>query len=189
MEADVNPSVVCPILILMAAASLFAMISLNQVNLIVHTDLYSFGLQFSYTWAIPYWLFSGIVFGLSWLNIAIAIIVTLYIFKKRQKQLWASENSKQVYTSQARERGEQRSISEYAQHQEDGLPVPREERGDPLSEQTIDEEIIQPEEPIAMVETHGTASRSEHATMSEPARSAEEAHFPPENIEKRRSDS
>jgi hypothetical protein len=100
METQVNPSVISVILIAMAAASLFVMLSLNQINYLVHGDLYDYGLQFSYRWAMPYWVFSGIVFGLSWVNIFIATIITLYVVKKRRTQ-----TAGQVHATAAAEPG------------------------------------------------------------------------------------
>jgi len=184
MEADVNPSVVCVVLILMAAVSLFAMISLNQINYIVHGDLYSFGLQFSYRWAIPYWLFSGIVFGLSWMNIAIAIIVTLYIFKKRQRQALAFKSSQReaVKAAQIKEKKEQRKISEYVQPQKQGLIASKEELIEPLSKETK-----QPWETTETVEEQEIFSQQMTEEKSESVKETEEAHVPSQNFEKRQS--
>jgi len=185
MEADVNSSVVSIVLILIAAASLFAMISLNQINYIVHGDLYSFGLQFSYRWAIPYWLFSGIVFGLSWMNITIAIIVTLYIFKKRQKQALVSKSSQTeetVIIAQIKEKKEQRKMSEYVQPQKGGLTAFKEESAGLLSE-----EIKQPEDTTETVEAQEIFSQQMTEEKSESVKETEEAHVPPQDFEKRRS--
>lgn len=184
MEAEVNSSVVCVVLISMAAASLFAMISLNQINYIVHGDLYSFGLQFSYRWAIPYWLFSGIVFGLSWMNIAIAIIVTLYIFKKRQRQALASKSSQAeaVKAAEIKEKKEQQKISDYVQPQKEGLTASKEELNELLSE-----EIKQPGETTDIVEAEEIFSQQMTEEKSESVKETEEANVPSQDFEKRQS--
>jgi hypothetical protein len=93
METQVNPSVISVVLIAMAAASLVIMLSLNQINYLVHGALYDFGLTFSYRWAMPYWVFSGILFGLSWANIFIAIIITVHVVRKSRKQIAAVDQT------------------------------------------------------------------------------------------------
>ncbi len=82
METAINLSATGLLLILVAASSLFVMLSLNHINYIVHGELYDFGLAFSYRWAMPYWILSGIVFSFCWVNIAIALSLTFYLLKK-----------------------------------------------------------------------------------------------------------
>ncbi len=82
METALNLSATGLLLILVAASSLFVMFSLNHINYIVHGELYNFGLQFSYRWAMPYWIFSGIVFSFCWVNISLAIALTFYLLKR-----------------------------------------------------------------------------------------------------------
>jgi len=188
MEADVNPTVISVVLILMAVASLFTMISLNQINYIVHGDLYDFGLRFSYRWAMPYWIFSGIIFGLSWVNIAISIIVTLYLFNKSRKQTWDSETPLQ----ESLEEKEQRKLSEYIKpQQEEELPTPKEEPVETSSEEFVEEEVRQPEEPLEVAEAHETqesqVDRAPVEEEAEPSRETEEVPIPPEDIEQRQS--
>jgi len=72
--------------VLMAAFSLLSIICLFQADRIVHGDLYSYGLQFSYNWATPYWTMTKIAFALGWLNLLIAATVQLYLFF-RQKEV------------------------------------------------------------------------------------------------------
>ena len=116
MESRVSLSATSVILLMMAATSLLIMLSLNQINYIVHGDLYSFGLQFSYRWAMPYWILSGVIFGLSWTNLTLAIIFTLYIQKRSRKKASAStlitQAEKTNSTAQSNEK-EQRRISEF----------------------------------------------------------------------------
>ena len=148
METNVNPSAISTVLILMAAASLFTMLSLNQVNYIVHGDLYNYGLQFSYRWAMPYWVLSGIIFGLSWVNIFLSIIVTLYIFKRSRKSTVVSENTLQAKkieeAVQLREEKEQRKLSEYVKPQKEKPETLKEEITEASREEFLGEEIKQP---------------------------------------------
>lgn len=139
METQVNPSVISVVLIAMAAASLFVMLSLNQINYLVHGDLYDYGLQFSYRWAMPYWVFSGIVFGLSWVNIFIATIITLYVVKKRRTQ-----TAGQVHATAVAEPGHaleddmQRKICEFFEPEPEDVTHPAEEAPEIPSEGLIE---------------------------------------------------
>lgn len=93
MDTNINPTAIGAVLILMATASLFTMLSLNQINYIVHGDLYLFGLQFSNRWAVPYWVISGLIFGLSWTNISLSAAVALYFLRKSRKTSSAHTNA------------------------------------------------------------------------------------------------
>lgn len=86
MATRISPSAVSVILILMATTSALIMLSLNQINHIVHGDLYAFDLKFSHEWAMPYWILSGIIFGLSGTNIALSLLITAYVQKKSRRQ-------------------------------------------------------------------------------------------------------
>lgn len=151
METNINQSAISTVLILMAAASLFTMLSLNQMNYIVHGDLYNYGLQFSYRWAMPYWVSSGIIFGLSWVNIFLSIIVTLYIFKKSRKSTLISnilQTKKIEEAVQLREEKEQKKLSEYVKPQKEKPEVLKEEITEASREEFLGDEIKQPEETI-----------------------------------------
>ena len=71
--------------VLMAATSVVLMICLYQIDNIVHGTLYDYGLQFSYSWAGPYWKLTQIGFTLGWLNIAVAFAVQLYNIRMKPK--------------------------------------------------------------------------------------------------------
>ena len=66
------------VLVLMATASLVVMIAAFRLDMIVHQDLYSYGLQFSNGWALPYWDAIRLVFAMAWLNIIVAIAFQVY---------------------------------------------------------------------------------------------------------------
>lgn len=149
METDINSSAISVVLILMAIASLFTMLSLNQISYIVHGDLYNYGLQFSYKWAMLYWVSSGVVFGLSWVNIALSIIITLYVFKKSRRSL-VSEHLSQSEKIDARA---QRRINEYVESQKEELPPTEEEHLVTPNKELIGKETKQPEGTIRTAET------------------------------------
>lgn len=74
------------VLVLMAASSLFSMVSLLEIDKIVNQDLYRYGLQFSYRWAMPYWTLTKIVFAMGLFNIIAAITFQIYIMAYRRKE-------------------------------------------------------------------------------------------------------
>lgn len=74
------------VLVIMAAASLISMIAAFGANWIVNGDLYSYGLRFSYGWAIPYWNLIGLVFAMAWLNIIVAIAFQVYRIRTIRKE-------------------------------------------------------------------------------------------------------
>ena len=192
MKTTINPSAISTILILMAAASLFIMLSLNQINYIVHGDLYNFGLQFSYRWAMPYWVFSGIIFGLSWINIAISIIVTMYIFKKTRKQKLTSKNIPQAENKGTatllKEEKEQTKLSEYVEPEKEELITPKEEPAEKSSKELIEEEIKQPEETIEAVETQEAQINQQTTEETiETKEETKEAPIPKEDSEQQQS--
>ena len=140
MEININPSVVSGVLIAMAAVSLFTMLSLNQIGSIVYSDLYSFGLEFSYRWAMPYWVFSGIIFGLSWTNIVLSIIVTLYVFKKSRNPAPVSEIislNEGMEATHAEEENEQLKLIDYVTPQQKETMEPQKENLQLTAEKTM----------------------------------------------------
>lgn len=67
------------VLVIVASSSLISMIALTRVDNIVHTDLYRYGLNFSYEWAMPYWTMTTFVFAMGWVNIFMAIVFQFYV--------------------------------------------------------------------------------------------------------------
>ncbi|MCW3982269.1 MAG: hypothetical protein NWE81_04075 [Candidatus Bathyarchaeota archaeon] len=82
MRKNVNLSAIRLALIAVAFLSLLVMLLLNRLDQLVHNVLYSFGLQFSYTWAMPYWVNSALVIGLSWFNIIASFALIWYLYKR-----------------------------------------------------------------------------------------------------------
>jgi len=190
METSINPSAISAVLILMAVVSLFAMFSLTQINSIVHGDLYNYNLQFSYRWAMPYWVFSGIIFGLSWVNISLSIIATLYIFKKSRKHVLGSENIPQTgkikEATQLKEEKEQRKLSEFVETQKQESTTPKEEITETPSEEFIVEETKQSEKTVEMVEVYEDEVDQQRIEEEiEQSEEIEAATVPPEDDEQR----
>jgi len=73
------------ILVIMATASVISMIAALSLNSIISQDLPSYGLQFNYGWAIPYWNTISLVFVMAWINIIAAIAFQIYRIRTIRK--------------------------------------------------------------------------------------------------------
>lgn len=78
-------------MIIMTFASLLVIVMMNQIDQIIHGVLYQFGLQFSYQWVWPYWIFSAMIIGFSWLIIVASIGLAYYFLKARRQAQRAVE--------------------------------------------------------------------------------------------------
>lgn len=58
--------------------------TLNEVDFLVHSTLYDYGLQFSDEWAIPYWTFLRLSIGLLGGLIAVGFFSTVYTITSRR---------------------------------------------------------------------------------------------------------
>ena len=172
MQTNINPSAISTVLILIAAASLITMIGLNQISYIVHGDLYNYGLRFSYRWAMPYWVFSGIIFGLCWTNIVLSIIVTFHIFRKNRRSTIAPENIPQGERTKAmaqfNEETNQRKMSEYVEQQAEELTVAKEETAKASGEELVEEEVMAPKETVDTMETQSQTAQQTAEAAPEP---------------------
>lgn len=79
------------ILILMAVASLVSMVATLNIDHIINSDLYKYGLQFSTKWADPYWTMAAIVISMGWTIIATSIVFELYLVTHRMHRLPESQ--------------------------------------------------------------------------------------------------
>ena len=92
----INLTIVIAASIALALVSLLVLVGLFQIDRLIHGGLYDFGLTFSNRWAMPYWTYSGIIMGLSWVNIGAASIATYHFFKYRKPTKHAAEVTMQV---------------------------------------------------------------------------------------------
>ena len=74
------------VLVIMATASCISMIAVLSLNQVISEQLPSFGLQFNYSWAIPYWNITAVVFVMAWINIIAAITFQVYRIKTIRKE-------------------------------------------------------------------------------------------------------
>jgi hypothetical protein len=104
------------ILVIMATASLVSMIAAFRLDMVVNQDLYSHGLQFSTSWAFPYWDAIRTVFAMAWLNIIVAIAFQIYrIIIVRQSE---SSNEQENMTKETVEhKNMDRKIAEKKLHE------------------------------------------------------------------------
>jgi len=109
------------VVVLMAMSSLLSMIGMLKIDQIIHSDLYRYGLQFSYAWAIPYWNIAHFVFAMGWLNIIAAISVHLYSLAFKRKEV------EQLVTEVERElRGTKTAQTEKTEEKREQEPKPPE---------------------------------------------------------------
>jgi hypothetical protein len=73
------------ILVIMAAASCISMIAVLSLDSIISQQLPSYGLEFNYGWAIPYWNTISLVFVMAWINIIAAIAFQVYRIRTIRK--------------------------------------------------------------------------------------------------------
>ena len=73
-------------LLIMATASLISMIAAFILDGIISNTLNSHGLQFNYSWAIPYWNAIGTIFAMTWLSIIAAVAFQLYRIRTIRKE-------------------------------------------------------------------------------------------------------
>jgi hypothetical protein len=66
------------VLAIMAVSSFISIFAILNLNNIVNRDLYSYGLQFNYGWAIPYWNTIATVFVMSLVSIIAAVAFQIY---------------------------------------------------------------------------------------------------------------
>lgn len=85
MKVRIHSSAFVSAMIITTFTSLLVIVLLTQIDQIVHVVLYQFGLQFSYRWVWPYWIYSGIVIGFSWVNIIASIGLVNYFLKARRQ--------------------------------------------------------------------------------------------------------
>ena len=90
--------------LLMATFSLVSMIGLLQIDKIVNSTLYSFGLEFSSYWAQPYWRMTALIFAMGWLNIIAALAFQIYVvtFERKQARRFADAVRDEVMRARIR---------------------------------------------------------------------------------------
>ena len=86
------------VLLLMASASLASMIAAFRLDMIVNQDLYSYGLQFSSSWALSYWDTIRLIFAMAWLNIIATIVFQIYRIRTIRK---AEDQGPDVYVEKS----------------------------------------------------------------------------------------
>jgi len=90
------------ILVIMATASFVSMIAVFSLNGIISEELPSYGLQFNYGWAIPYWNLIAVVFAMSWTSIIAAIAFQIYRIRAIRKDE-AEETTYQIAKQETQE--------------------------------------------------------------------------------------
>lgn len=72
--------------VLMGVFALVTMIAAFQVDTIVNQDLYSYGLQLSYNWALPYWTAIRSIFAVAWMALIAAVGLQVFLLVRRKEK-------------------------------------------------------------------------------------------------------
>jgi Ca2+/Na+ antiporter len=93
MKSNISGGIISLVLVMIALSSLVSMIALTRIDNIVHRELYNYGLKFNYSWAMPYWTMTTIVFAMGWFNIIAAIAFQFYVllFGRRRAETMAQK--------------------------------------------------------------------------------------------------
>ena len=90
------------VLVIMATTSFISIIAVLSLHSIVTDDLPSYGLQFNYGWAIPYWNTIATVFVMSCFSILAAVTFEIYRIRTIRKDE-ANEALDQTATQETKE--------------------------------------------------------------------------------------
>jgi hypothetical protein len=115
VKSTPNLSAIQSALVTVAFLSLLVMLLHNRLDQLVHNVLYTFGLRFSYTWAMPYWVNSAVVIGLSWFNIIAAFALVWYLHKRAKQPRLVTQGP----SGEAREHRNQTRLDAYGRTRED----------------------------------------------------------------------
>jgi hypothetical protein len=179
-----NTGVVSLVLVLMASSSLVSMVSVLRIDSIIHGDLYKFGLQFSYQWALPYWTMTTIVFAVGWFNIIVSIAFQFYVLLYNRKEVPAQETPSQLEPTPTKEVAEttqkpdEQTPEKFGTpHEESAEPLPPQESEQPVENvETTPEEVPQTQTETPVEATDGVAEPypEEHPSEAQPETPAEE---------------
>ena len=71
------------VLVLWLVSSVFILFLLSEIDGIVHSELYNYGLQFSFAWASPYWAFVRLVYVCLTVPSILSVVALVFSFAKR----------------------------------------------------------------------------------------------------------
>jgi len=159
------------VVVLMAMTSLLSMVAMREIDRIVHNDLYRYGLQFSYTWATPYWTTTALVFAMGWFNIIAALSIQLYTVAFRRKEV------EQLVAEVEKEISETESIPTQQVKEQEQTSKPTEAK----SERT--------DKPVSVTESETPEKKEEKQTVTEEAQSEGKTESkPPEKAAEEKKD-
>ena len=177
-------SAISAVLVIVAASSLISMIGLFQIDRIVNQDLYQYGLEFSYAWAMPYWTITKLIFATGWFNIIAAIAFHLYILAYGQKgtQQIEPQTEKEILET-TKPINEEKTETETKPTEQTPQPQP-EQAEQPKETQKVEE----PKQPIATEtpppETETKPSETQQKSEEEPTKTQlpQEQEPPPTSV-------
>jgi len=160
------------VLVLVAASSLFSMVGLLQIDKIVHQDLYRYGLQFSYQWAMPYWTMTRVAFATGWFNIIAAIVFQLYVLTYKRKETKRLETEVEKAEKEILKTEILEKIQAIKDEKEETEIKPIEKIEEQKEQETKPAETVEEqlkETPVSVIETETEEKKEETQTVIEEA--------------------
>jgi len=162
-------SAISAVLVIVAASSLISMIGLFQIDRIVNQDLYQYGLEFSYAWAMPYWTITKLIFATGWFNIIAAIAFHLYILAYGQKETQQIEpqTEKQVYNTEIIETTPiiKEEKTEPEPETKPTEPVEQQKEQELKPTETVEEKPKEAQAPVTETQTQAEEKKGETPTL------------------------
>lgn len=174
----------------MATFSLVSMIGLLQIDKIVHGTLYSYGLEFSYLWAQPYWRMTALIFTMGWFNIISALVFQAYVvtFERKQARRFADAVRDEVMKTRIRavevirETRQETKPTQAPKQKETTVPGPAPTPEADQGKAPEAEMVVQRDSPK---ESQGPAPTDQQAEPQPPQPEAQQNETKPETTEKK----
>src|SRR3990170_266418 len=162
-------SAISAVLVIVAASSLISMIGLFQIDRIVNQDLYQYGLEFSYAWAMPYWTITKLIFATGWFNIIAAIAFHLYILAYGQKGTQQIETQTEKETNKPEILETTKPINEEKTEPEPEIkptePVEQQKEQELKPTETVEEKPKEAQAPVTETQTQAEEKKGETPTL------------------------
>ncbi len=112
---------------LMSALTVASMFSVLQLDAFVHQKLYSYGLQFSYEWANPYWATVRTIFAFGWFTVVVGMGATIFLVTRRSERENKHDKQWSIYKlrdgSTVRVKHVLRRVRQLPNCAQDGAPI------------------------------------------------------------------
>jgi hypothetical protein len=156
------------VLVVVSASSLISMFGLFQIERMVNQDLYRYGLQFSYAWAMPYWTITKLMFATGWFNIIAAVAFHIYMLSYGQKETRKSEilETPEILETTKSTNKEKMEPEPETKPTE---PVEQQKEQEPKPTETVEEKPIEMPTPVTETQTQEKKKETSTAVTETPS--------------------